>query len=300
MEEHGGDGEEDLLGGEWPREARSRGLGVPRGLGPGGAGDARGAALRSARTWARTSRRESPRQPRVRGGWGPRPPLHVAGPPRPSPPARRAGAGLFLFTSSPPRGRGQHGAAPPSRPFAAGAVAVAVRERPDGGGTKRDFATDRPSGAARPARRPRPGAKSPGQACLRPPQARAPVSPHLSGREASAPFSPRLWHGKDRFAFVFFLPTASSLPEPVGPPPTPAPTAGPGVPSRRAERVEIVEEGTEGAPADPCRALVVAKAASDAPGMRGALRPVPFGFSEAHFQIALGLRRFRLGSRRCW
>lgn len=254
VEEHGGDGEEDLLGGEWPREARSRGLGVPRGLGPGGAGDAR--------TWARTSRRESPRQPCPAGGgalWAPG--LLCTSP---SPPARRAGAGLFLFTSSPPRGRGQHGAAPRSRPFAAGAVAVAVRERPDGGGTKRDFATDRPSGAARPARRSRPGAKSPGQACLRPPQARAPVSPHLSGREASAPFSPRLWHGKDRFAFVFFLPTASSslLPEPVGPPP-PAPTAGPGVPSRRAERVEIVEERTEGAPADPCLALVVAKAASD-------------------------------------
>lgn len=213
MEEHGGDGEEDLLGGEWPREARSRGLGVPRGLGPGGAGDAPpgGRAHGS---------------PVSRGGgapWAPRPPLHVAGPPRPSPPARRAGVGLFLFTSSPPRGRGQHGAAPRSRPFAAGAVAVAVRERPDDGGTKRDFATDRPSGAARPARRSRPGAKSPGQACLRPPQARAPVSPHLSGREASAPFSPRLWHGKDRFAFVFFLPTASSLPEPVGPPPPPPP-----------------------------------------------------------------------------
>lgn len=93
----------------------------------------------------------------------------------PSPPARRAGAGLFLFTSSPPRGRGQHGAAPRSRPFAAGAVAVAVRERPDDGGTKRDFATDRPSGAARPARRSRPGAKSPGQRAASGPQGR-PVS----------------------------------------------------------------------------------------------------------------------------
>lgn len=104
VEEHGGDGEEDLLGGEWPREARSRGLGVPRGLGPGGAGDARGAALRS----ARTSRRESPRQPCPAGvgPLGPRPPLHVALAPR-SASGRRAFS-LHLQSaarSRPARGR---------------------------------------------------------------------------------------------------------------------------------------------------------------------------------------------------
>lgn len=76
VEEHGGDGEEDLLGGEWPREARSRGLGVPRGLGPGGAGD--GAPGRAPGRAPPGGRAHGSPVPRGWGPWAPRPPLHVA------------------------------------------------------------------------------------------------------------------------------------------------------------------------------------------------------------------------------
>lgn len=92
VEEHGGDGEEDLLGGEWPREARSRGLGVPRGLGPGGAGDAPGRAPGRAPPGGRAHG-----SPVSAGVGSPGPPASSAR--RPRPPLGERAPGFF---SSPP------------------------------------------------------------------------------------------------------------------------------------------------------------------------------------------------------
>lgn len=99
VEEHGGDGEEDLLGGEWPREARSRGLGVPEASGREEPETHLGAHLPAGEPTAALSR----------GGgapWAPRPPLHVALAPR-SASGRRAFS-LHLQSaarSRPARGR---------------------------------------------------------------------------------------------------------------------------------------------------------------------------------------------------
>lgn len=290
VEEHGGDGEEDLLGGEWPREARSRGLGVPRGLGPGGAGDAPGRAPGRAPPGGRAHG-----SPVSAGVGSPGPPASSAR--RPRPPLGERASGFF---SSPPVRREVAASTGPRHDPGLSRQGPSLSLSVSGPMTEGRSATSPRTGlVGRPVRPGGPGWARRAQGSARPPDPRAGLSPAATGSGSSVPsfvrprslcpiFTSALAR-KGPFRVCVFFADSVVAARASGTPPAPAPTAGPGVPSRRAERVEIVEEGTEGAPADPCLALVVAKAASDAPGMRGALRPVPFGFSEAHFQVALGL-----------